>query len=88
MLPVVRNLLGFTGVALLLSLVIGGLLSWIGPLAYVGDLPVRRDRELLRADHLGVPPARGPGRLDRRPGRLRGRPGRVHDPGAPHPSVG
>ena len=34
-LPVVRNLLGFTGVGLLLSLVIGGLLSWIGPLAYV-----------------------------------------------------
>jgi hypothetical protein len=36
MLPVVRDLLGFTGVALLLSLAIGGLLSWIGPLAYVG----------------------------------------------------
>jgi hypothetical protein len=35
MLPVARNLLGFTGVALLLSLVIGGLLSWIGPLAYL-----------------------------------------------------
>jgi hypothetical protein len=35
MLPVARNLLGFTGVALLLSLAIGGLLSWIGPLAYV-----------------------------------------------------
>jgi hypothetical protein len=36
MLPVARNLLGFTGVALLVSLAIGGLLSWIGPLAYVG----------------------------------------------------
>jgi hypothetical protein len=35
MLPVARNLLGFTGVALLFSLVIGGLLSWIGPLACV-----------------------------------------------------
>ena len=35
MLPVARNLLGFTGVALLLSLAIGGLLSWIGPLAWV-----------------------------------------------------
>jgi hypothetical protein len=35
MLPVERNLLGFTGVALLCSLAIGGLLSWIGPLAYV-----------------------------------------------------
>jgi hypothetical protein len=35
MFPVVRNLLGFTGVALLFSLVTGGLLSWIGPLAYV-----------------------------------------------------
>jgi hypothetical protein len=35
MLPVARNLLGFTGVALLFSLAIGGLLSWIGPLAYV-----------------------------------------------------
>jgi len=35
MLPVARNLLGFTGVALLFSLVIGGLLSWIGPLGYV-----------------------------------------------------
>jgi hypothetical protein len=35
MLPVARNLLGFTGVALLFSLVIGGLLCWIGPLAYV-----------------------------------------------------
>jgi hypothetical protein len=36
MLAVARNLLGFTGVALLFSLAIGGLLSWIGPLAYVG----------------------------------------------------
>jgi hypothetical protein len=36
MLPVARNLLGFTGVGLLLSLVAGGLLSWVGPLAYVG----------------------------------------------------
>jgi hypothetical protein len=36
MLPIERNLLGFTGVALLCSLAIGGLLSWIGPLAYVG----------------------------------------------------
>ena len=35
MLPVARNLLGFTGVALLFSLAIGGLLSWIGPLVYV-----------------------------------------------------
>ena len=35
MLPVARNLLGFTGVALLLSLAVGGLLSWIGPLGYV-----------------------------------------------------
>jgi hypothetical protein len=34
-LPVARNLLGFTGVALLVSIAIGGLLSWIGPLAYV-----------------------------------------------------
>ena len=36
MLAVARNLLGFTGVALLFSLAIGGLLSWVGPLAYVG----------------------------------------------------
>jgi hypothetical protein len=36
MLPVVRNVLGFTGIALLLSIAIGGLLSWVGPLAYVG----------------------------------------------------
>jgi hypothetical protein len=35
MLPVARNLLGFTGIGLILSLFIGGLLSWIGPLAYV-----------------------------------------------------
>jgi len=35
MLPVARNLLGFTGIGLLLSLAVGGLLSWIGPLAYV-----------------------------------------------------
>jgi hypothetical protein len=35
MLPVARNLLGFTGVALIGSLAIGGLLSWIGPLGYV-----------------------------------------------------
>jgi hypothetical protein len=35
MLPVARNLLGFTGIGLLFSLVTGGLLSWIGPLAYV-----------------------------------------------------
>jgi hypothetical protein len=34
MLPVVRNVLGFTGVGLLFSLVTGGLLAWIGPLAY------------------------------------------------------
>ena len=33
-LPVVRNILGFTGVGLLCSLVTGGLLAWIGPLAY------------------------------------------------------
>jgi hypothetical protein len=36
MLPAERNLLGFTGVALLCSLAIGALLSWIGPLGYVG----------------------------------------------------
>jgi hypothetical protein len=36
MLPVVRNVLGFTGIAVLLSLALGGLLSWVGPLAYVG----------------------------------------------------
>jgi hypothetical protein len=35
-LPVVRNVLGFAGIALLLSLAIGGLLSWTGPLAYFG----------------------------------------------------
>jgi hypothetical protein len=35
MLPVARNLLGFTGIGLILSLFIGGLLSWIGPLAFV-----------------------------------------------------
>jgi hypothetical protein len=35
-LPVARNLLGFTGVALLCALVVGGLLSWVGPLAFVG----------------------------------------------------
>ncbi|HUN32397.1 MAG TPA: hypothetical protein VMU95_10255 [Trebonia sp.] len=33
-LPVVRNILGFAGVGLLCSLVTGGLLAWIGPLAY------------------------------------------------------
>ncbi len=33
-LPVARNVMGFTGVGLILSLFIGGLLSWIGPLAY------------------------------------------------------
>jgi hypothetical protein len=33
-LPVVRNILGFTGVGLLFSLVTGGLVAWIGPLAY------------------------------------------------------
>ncbi len=36
LLPVARNVLGFTGVALLCSLAVGGLLSWIGPLAYAG----------------------------------------------------
>jgi hypothetical protein len=35
MLPVARNLLGFTGIGLILSLFTGGLPSWIGPLAYV-----------------------------------------------------
>jgi hypothetical protein len=34
MLPVARNILGFTGVGLLFTLVTGGLLAWIGPLAY------------------------------------------------------
>jgi hypothetical protein len=34
-LPVARNVLGFTGVGYIVALVIGGLLSWIGPLAYV-----------------------------------------------------
>jgi hypothetical protein len=34
MLPVVRNVLGFTGVGLLFSLFTGGLVAWIGPLAY------------------------------------------------------
>ena len=34
-LPVARNILGFTGVGLLFALVTGGLLAWIGPLAYV-----------------------------------------------------
>jgi hypothetical protein len=33
-LPVARNVLGFTGVGLLFTLVAGGLLAWIGPLAY------------------------------------------------------
>jgi hypothetical protein len=34
MLPVARNILGFTGVGLLVALAIGGLLAWIGPLVY------------------------------------------------------
>jgi hypothetical protein len=34
MLPVARNILGFTGVGLLAALVTGGLVAWIGPLAY------------------------------------------------------
>jgi hypothetical protein len=34
MLPVARNILGFTGVGLLFALVTGGLVAWIGPLAY------------------------------------------------------
>jgi hypothetical protein len=34
MLPVARNIMGFTGVGLLVTLVTGGLLGWIGPLAY------------------------------------------------------
>jgi hypothetical protein len=34
MLPVERNVLGFTGIGLLLSVFIGGLLSWIGPITY------------------------------------------------------
>jgi hypothetical protein len=33
-LPVARNVLGFTGIGLLFALVAGGLLAWIGPLAY------------------------------------------------------
>jgi hypothetical protein len=33
-LPVARNIMGFTGVGLLFALVTGGLLSWIGPLVY------------------------------------------------------
>ena len=86
-LPVARNLMGFTGVGLILSLFIGGLLSWIGPLTYRRALPVRRHRELLRATDLGIPPGDRPRRLDRRDSRLRGRPGRVHDPRPPHPPV-
>ena len=34
-LPVARNVLGFTGVGYIVAFLIGGLLSWIGPLAYV-----------------------------------------------------
>jgi hypothetical protein len=33
-LPVARNVLGMTGMGLLLSLVTGGLIAWIGPLAF------------------------------------------------------
>ena len=33
-LPVARDTLGFTGVGLLVALLAGGLLAWIGPLAY------------------------------------------------------
>ncbi|HEX3963993.1 MAG TPA: hypothetical protein VHZ03_46340 [Trebonia sp.] len=32
--PVARNVMGFTGVGLILSLFTGGLVSWIGPLTY------------------------------------------------------
>ena len=35
LLPVYRNVLGFTGIALALAVVAGGLLSWAGPLAWV-----------------------------------------------------
>jgi hypothetical protein len=34
-LPVARNILGFTGVGLLFALVVGGLLAWVGPLVYL-----------------------------------------------------
>jgi len=34
-LPVVRNVLGMTGIGLVVVLVTGGLLGWAGPLAYV-----------------------------------------------------
>ena len=33
-LPVARNVLGFTGIGLLLAVVTGGLLAWIGPIAF------------------------------------------------------
>jgi hypothetical protein len=33
-LPVARNILGFTGIGLLLALVAGGLLAWTGPIAF------------------------------------------------------
>lgn len=35
-LPVVRNVFGMTAIGLVLSLVTGGLLAWIGPLAFMG----------------------------------------------------
>ena len=35
LLPVCRNVLGFTGIAIALAVVAGGLLSWAGPLAWV-----------------------------------------------------
>jgi len=52
-----------------------------------GHLPVRADRQLLRAADLAGPAAGRPGRVDRRHGGLRRRPDRVHHQRCPYPPV-
>jgi hypothetical protein len=86
-LPVVRNVLGMTGIGLICCLVTGAD-RMDRPARLHGHRPVRADRELLRAADLAGPAAGRPGRLDRRHGRLRRRPDRVHHQGFPRPPVG
>ena len=87
-LPVARNVLGMTGDRA--DLLPGHRRAdrVDRPARLHRHLPVRADRELLRAADLADPAADRPWRLDRRHGRLRRRPDRFHHQGSPHPPVG
>ena len=63
-LGIAENVMGFAGIGLITSLVTGGLAGVDRAARLHGHLPVRTDRQLLRATDLGGPPGHRPGRLD------------------------